>query len=278
VRRNAISAVFLVGVFCCGAAAAQEPLTADVIIHKAVERAKQKEPQEVEARYTFVQRMVIEKLDASGAVKEREERLYRAEPIDGASYYRLVERNGRALNEKELKQEKQRERKFRESLARRKREKPPKDDDEDRIKFDEELTQRYAGQLLGQEVVNGRPAYVIAFEPKSANLPERRRLDRVFNHLAGKVWIDTEEFEISRVETRLVEPTKFGWGIIASVQQVEVYVEQQRLNGGDWLPARVQSLVNGRVLFRSVHQRQTSEWRDYQKAAAPQNPASRSTP
>ncbi len=236
------------------------------IIPKAVERARWADAQKPEGKFTFTQSAVIEKLDDGGAVKEREERLYQAFPLEGAPYYKLIQRNGQSLSGKWLKQEQERERKFRQRLAesKRKRDKDRIKDDDD-VAFNEELVSKYRFEIAGQEPINGRPAFLLTFEPKSKDMPVRRRMDRVLNKLAGKLWLDQESYEISKVEAHLTEKTKIGWGILGSVQKVEFSLEQTRVDEDIWLPSRFDLYIDARLLFSSLHQRQKVLWGDFRK-------------
>ena len=173
------------------------------IIWKAVERARWANTQKHEGKFTFTQLSVIEKLDNGGAVKEREERVYQAFSIEGTPYYKLIQRNGKPLSDKALKQEQEREREFRQRLAENKRKKDKdKAKDDDDVAFNEELVSKYRFEMVSLEPVNGRPAFLLAFEPKSKKLPVRRSMDRMLNKLAGKLWLDQESYEISKVEDR----------------------------------------------------------------------------
>ncbi len=244
----------------------QELPSPEGVLRKAVERARSADARNHAGKYTFTQLALIEKLDERGGVREREERVYQVSPIEGTPYYRLMQKNGKPLAEKELKQEQERERKFRQKLAegKRKKEKDKSQADEE-LAFNEELVSRYRFETVGLEPVNGRPAFLLTFEPKSKNLPVRRRMDRVLNKLAGKLWLDQESYEISRVEAHLTEKTKIGWGILGSVDKVEFSLEQNRLDQDVWLPSRFDLCMDARLLFSSLHQRQGVEWTDFKK-------------
>jgi hypothetical protein len=236
------------------------------IINKAVQRAKWSEAQDYERKYAYTQLTVTEKLDGNGSVKERQERVYHVFPIQGASYYRLVQKDGKPLSAKELKQEQERERKFRQDLAQKKR--PAKgDDDDDDVAFDEELVSKYHFEMKGQEQINGRSAFVLTFKPKSKDLPIKRQMDRLLNKLTGTIWIDEQEYEITRADAHLTEPVKVGLGLLAAVRKLDLLFEQMKVNDGVWLPIRVRMSIDGRYLFTSLRQKQNVQWSDFKKAA-----------
>ncbi len=239
------------------------------IIRKAVERAKWAETQNHAEEFSLTQLVVTDKLDDGGKVKEHEERLYQGFPIDGTLYARLTQKNRKALSDKEVKQEQERERKFRQKLAESKRKKDKPKDGEDELAFNEELVGKYRFEVLGLETINGRAAFLLSFEPKSRNLPVKRRMDRVLNKLAGKLWLDQDSYEISRVEAHLTEKARVGWGILGSVDNVEFLLEQNRVDEDIWLPSRFDLYIKARLLFSLLHQRQKVQWTDFKRVEQP---------
>jgi hypothetical protein len=245
--------------------APKENLSAQDIVDRAVERAKWKDNENYEAKFRFKIRTQSEKLGKNGDVKEREERLYVNDPIDGVPYPRLVEKDGKPLTDKDLKKEGQREEKFR-----KRREKKGKDspsDDDDRVAFDEDLVGRYDVDLEGVENANGRAAYVVSFKPKADRLPVKKRIDRALNKSFGKLWIDIETYEIAQLEFELQEKIRIWWGFIGSISEMRGHLEQEPVNGDEdvWLPRRFRIYMNGRILFKSLHRNENLQWSDFQK-------------
>jgi len=251
------------------ALAAQEPLpSVEQILRKTIERAQWAEEQKLESKYAFSQHSVQEELDSQGKLKKRRDTVYQVFPIEDVSYARAVLRDARPLSAKELKEEQKRERKFREALAREKK-KPlqPKKRDDDDIEFNEEVAAKYHFSLLGRETVEGRPVFVLAFEPKTKDLPVRRRIDNFLNQLGGKLWIDEQEYEIARAEVRLLEPVRLWSGVLGSLRELDLLWEQTRLEDGAWLTRHVAGEMSGRVLFKSLNLSFNSDYADFQRAA-----------
>lgn len=249
------------------AALAQEnPLpTAREIMDRVVERARWVQEHKPALRYAYAQHLTIEKLDDAGAVKEREERVYELTRVDGEPFLRLVSKNGRPPTAKELEEEQKRLKEFRKRLEERRRKPKPEDEG---FRFDAELVSKYRAEVLGREAVNGRNAWVLRFEPKSRDLPVRKRIDRLTNKLTGKLWIDDQDYEIVKAEGRLIEPARVGLGLIANFQKLDFSVEMVRLDDSTWLPQRLDALLLGRVIFSTTHQRQKIRWRDFRKTPA----------
>ena len=88
----------------------------------------------------------------------------------------------------------------------------------------------YEFHLSGKEVMNGRSSYVFDIDPKTEN----KFLIR------GRIWVDAEDFAISRVEGQPAKNPSF-W-----IKSVHV-VQQYGRTGKFWLPASNQSHAEARV-------------------------------
>ena len=243
---------------------AETPGSGLEIMQKAVQRAKWAEENNPQTDYTYSQLSRREKLDGNGAVKEKEEKLYEVFYIEGLMYRRLVKRNGQPLSAEEAKREQQRERDFRQQVPERQRRKAqgPQQDD---VALNEDLIGRYSYDLVGQETINGRSSYVVTYRPRSDDLPIRRRIDRLLNKLAGKVWVDTQDYEIVRLEIHLAGKATMWAGLIASVRKLEGEFEQTRTDEGVWFPLRIQGSLDARVLFTNYRLTQNDRWSDFRK-------------
>ena len=249
------------------ALAAQEPLpSVEQILRKTIERAQWAEEQKFDSKYAYRQHSVQEELDNQGKLKKRRDTVYQVFPIEDVPYRRAVLKDGQPLSARELKEEQKRERKFRAALAKEKKKPPqPKKKDDDDIEFNEEVAAKYHFTLLGRETLEGRPVFVLAFEPKAKDLPVRRRIDNFLNRVAGKLWIDEQEHEIARGEVRLLEPVRLWSGVLGTLRRLELLWEQARLEDGAWLTRHVAGEMSGRVLFKSLNLRLNSEYADFQK-------------
>ncbi len=241
------------GVACAGGALPGAREIAD----KVIARLRQVEEQKSREHYTYTLHFVVEKLADDGSVKDREESVYEPAWVDGARVPRLVRKNGRPLSANELEQERRRARDLRADS----RKKPQ----EEAFRLDHELVSRYQAEVTGLETIDGHAAYALRFQPRSGELPERRRIDRLLNHLAGTVWVDVRDYEVVRVEGRLREPVTWAWGVLATVEKLDFVIEQVRLDDATWMPKRIDASYLGRVVFSALHQRQRSTWSDFRR-------------
>jgi hypothetical protein len=92
------------------------------------------------------------------------------------------------------------------------------------------LPQNYDFQLLGTEVTEGRPAYVLEISPRTRNQFMVR----------GRIWVDAKDFAIVRIEGSPAQNPSF-W--IRNIQLVHRYDRIGRF----WLPVTNQSRAEARI-------------------------------
>lgn len=109
-----------------------------------------------------------------------------------------------------------------------------------------ELIGRYTIRLVGEEVIEGRPAYILDFAP-SPTAPAPKGLgDRVLDALEGRAVIDASTFQVRSVEARLTRSVKVAGGLAANVKGADVSYTGQPIAGGLWFPCAVDLRVTGR--------------------------------
>src|SRR5258708_10498205 len=108
-RSLALVGVLMVGLVAGSTLArAETVLSADDIMHRAVERAEAPPSSIGRPDYTYTKHTVTDELDAQGHVKGRKEKLYEVLVESGLSYLKLLQVNGQQLSgEKLRKQEEQ---------------------------------------------------------------------------------------------------------------------------------------------------------------------------
>ncbi len=243
------------------AAAASARLTADQIITRAVELADRLHEQEHDLRYEFLEQAISEKFDPAGRTKEHEEVTAKVYPLAGALYREVVEKNGHPLSSKEIEGERRRRDEVRQRRAR-----GEEKEEEDRVRFSRELVDRYRAELAGVQPINGRPTYVVRFEPKSDSLPVRRRIDYALNKSHGRIFVDKETFQVARIEFQLIEPVRLWWGFLGKLRAVKGVIERAPLADGSWVGRGFDFSMNMRIFFRNIHTRRRATFRDHRLA------------
>ncbi|HMD32990.1 MAG TPA: hypothetical protein VKG84_13840 [Candidatus Acidoferrales bacterium] len=243
--------------------------SAEEVLHKVLATVTSPGVRSASSQFRSVQHTVIEKTDDKGHLREREDRTYDVGPLAGGVYASLVERNGKSLSPTELADERDRRQRFIESRGTLKF----GGGDSDRVPLDPELFDRYRAEVVGREWVSGRPAIVLHFWPRSADLPIRRRQDYVLNKLTGKVWVDEQEWEIVRVDANLTERVRVMLGLVAALDKADLSFEQIRMGDSIYLPLKLSANFEGRKLFSTLHERVEVTWTGQRPAGeAPPTP------
>jgi hypothetical protein len=116
--------------------------------------------------------------------------------------------------------------------------------------------ENYTFEMMGREDVRGRPAYVIAIEPKTPN-----------KYLAkGRIWVDADEYAIMRVDGKPAKNPSF-W--VKSVHFVHDYDK----TGPFWFAASDHSVTDVRIFGATE---MTIEYLDYAPNGAPLSASGRS--
>ena len=239
------------------------------IIRKAAENDEAND--KMSRAYTYVERVEEHKLDGDGKTKSVEIKTYEIVNLYGEPVSRLIAKDDKPLSEKEAAKEEERvnkvaEKRKNESPEDKKKrlEKEAKEREEERA-FDKELGDAYDFTLIGEELVNGRPTWVIAGEPKRGYEPKLKAA-KVLPKMHGQVWIDKAELQFVKADIELIDTISWG-GIIARVRKgTRVHFDQVRVNDEVWLPQVARAHLDARLLvFKGFNLDVNVTYRDYKK-------------
>ncbi|HEX3797442.1 MAG TPA: hypothetical protein VH413_01975 [Verrucomicrobiae bacterium] len=247
-----------------GAAAMSSTLSADDIMAKAVARAESPVNHEARPDYFYTKKTVTEDLDSKGHVKERKERVYEVSVAAGLSYLKLLEMNGQSLSTAELKKQADHEAAERQKLADAK---PGQKGDERENFLTADLVQRFNFTLAGEQMINGRRAYILSFDPKPG-MPVKKLTDRFVNQMAGTALIDAEDFEIARAEIHLKGEVSLWGGVVGTLRHCRFTLERTRLADGSWFNSDSHGIFEGRKLLEPMLIRTHSESSNFRQASA----------
>src|SRR5271165_1601032 len=108
--------------------------------------------------------------------------------------------------------------------------------------------ENYRFQMLGNDSVDARPTYVIQVLPK--------REDKYL--FEGRVWVDTEDFAVVRVEGKPAKNPSFWTRSIH-------FVQQYQKSGAFWFPRSTESVTEARIFGKTEV---TISYFDYQPNSA----------
>ena len=241
-------------------------LTADAIVERMVKKAGETSTSNRRADYNYRKLSITEHLSGEGNVEKRKEKVIYFQ--GGKGQVRQIKVNGRSLSSEELQAEQQEvadqdAKMTQSSMSRR-------NDNWEQL-LTPDLMSRYSFRLANEEVVNGRRAYILMFQPKSRDLPVNQVTDRVVNQLTGKLWVDMQDFEIARADIWLLNDVTMWGGLLGSLRKFDYHVERVRLEDGVWANRLTRGEFRGRKLFGNLFVRTRSECAEFTKPATASN-------
>lgn len=221
--------------------------------------------------YTFVERSVVRELDGGGAVQKTRIETWDITVLEGSPYRRLIARDDKPLPPKEEKKQQER---LRKSAEERRKETPAQRTQrqekwelsrrKEREAF-REIPNAFALRIVGEEAIEGRPAWVIDATPR----PDYRgatRITKMFPKLRGRLWIDQQNSAWVKVEAETLDTISFGWFLARLHEGARLRFEQTRVNDEVWLPKRIDVQASGRIaLVKGVRLEIENSYKDYRK-------------
>jgi hypothetical protein len=197
-------------------------------------------------QYTYMERDEDRRLDSLGQVKSENVDVTRMILVNGARFEQLMEHNGQSPSAKEQK-------KSDEDLEKLKHETPAEQtarvrkDQENRF-FLRDLLEAFDFHLIGEEVVDGRPAYVLQATPHPG-YHAHGKYGKMFSKVEGKFWVDKQDFGWIKVDGQVTQSFSMGL-FVARVQRGSHIILEQTCVGDDvWVPRRLEVRASARILF-----------------------------
>jgi hypothetical protein len=247
----------------------QDAFAAQVKRHLATDEERQ-------SGYTFIEKRIEQKLDASGRSKDRSEKVFEVYPgLPGEERYRrLIEENGRPVPAGDLAKRDRSRQKEVEDYARKlsiasERTKATREQDKARREYSaavDDIFHVYDIRMLRRESLDGHDTIVATLTPIPAVKPLTDD-GKIMRHFKARAWISEADYELVRVEIEAIDDLSFGLGLLARVHKGTVATFQRRtVNDEVWLPAEVTWTASARVmLLRRLRLRGVSEFSNYRK-------------
>ncbi len=281
-RGAALAFVILVTSFelCVAGIAAPLPpatnsLTPPTFAHlssNVLARSKWERTQNTTAQFAFSKARDMIEFDGDGKVTQRKQSRQEWFPINGIPFARLAEKDGKPLTDKERKAEAEREAAVRAGKSTLRS--PEVSKREKQWQFTDEMMARYTFKITGQELVRGRPAWVVEFEPKDKNLQPKTIPERVANKVAGKLWVDTEDWELARMKFWLTGEVNLIGGMVGVLKTFQLTLERTRIEADAWLPTMVDFEMSGRELLANKRLRYREDATSFKRVAPATTPVS----
>jgi hypothetical protein len=115
--------------------------------------------------------------------------------------------------------------------------------------MDEELLKRFDFTVAGREILNGRPALIVDFQPAKKQSPARNLKERFINKAAGRVWVDEADYALVKADLHLTEHVNVLGGLVGAVWNFTYGFLRERTPDGLWFTRNTDWHLEGRELF-----------------------------
>jgi hypothetical protein len=232
--------------------------------------------EERQSGYTFLERRIEQKLDASGRSKDEAVKVFEVYPgLPGEDRYRrLIEENGKPVAADKLAQQDRGRLKDVEAYARKlssadEREKAARALEKERRRYAaavDDLFRIYDIHMVGRDSIEGHDTIVATLVPRADAKPQTDD-GKIMRHFKARAWVSESDYELVRAEIEAIDDLTFGLGLLARVHKGTVATFQRRkINGEAWLPERITWTASARVLLlRTLRLRGVSEFSEYRK-------------
>jgi hypothetical protein len=215
--------------------------------------------------YTYMERDEDQILDSLGNVKSEKVDVTRIIIVNGAHFEQLMEHNGKLPSVKE-------QRKSDEDLEKLKHETP--DERAARLRKDQEnrsflrdLLEAFDFHLIGEEIVGGRPAYVLQATPHPG-YRAHGKYGKMFSKVEGKLWIDKQDFGWIKVDGEVTQSFSMGLFVARVQRGSHINMEQTCVGDAVWVPRHLEMRASARILFlKSLDIARILTYSDYRPVA-----------
>jgi hypothetical protein len=213
------------------------------IVRKAV--AATERSWQIRAHYTYIKRDEDWRLDAQGQIKSVKVDVSKMVVVNGEHFEQLLEHDGRPLSDEEVRKRDQSLEKLKhESSAEAARLQKERGNKE----LLAEVLQAFDFQMVGEEKLGDRAAYVLQVTPRTGYHPQGK-YGKMLSKVQGKLWVDKQDFGWIKFDGQVTDSFALGLFVARVQRGSRLTLEQLSLGDAVWLPKRIELRAGARVLF-----------------------------
>ena len=215
--------------------------------------------------YVYMERDEDRRLDSLGQVKSENVDVTRMILVNGARFEQLMEHNGQLPSAVEQKKsnedlEKLKHETLAEQIVRIEK-------DQENKSFLRDLLEAFDFHLMGEEIVDGRPAYVLQATPHPG-YHAHGKFAKMFSKVEGKLWVDKQDFGWIKVDGQVTQSFSMGLFVARVQRGSRIILEQTCVGDAFWVPKRLEVRASARILFlKNLDMDRILTYTDYRPAA-----------
>ena len=215
--------------------------------------------------YVYIERDEDRRLDSLGQVQSENIDVTRMTLVNGIRFEQLMEHNGQipsAESQKKLDQDFEKlKHETPEEQATRLRK------DQENRSFLHDLLEAFDFRLIGDEIVAGRPTYVLEATPHPG-YHSTGKYGKLFSRVQGKLWVDKQDFGWVKVDGEVTQAFSMGLFVARVQRGSHIILEQTSLGDAVWVPKRLEVRASAKILFlKSLELDRILTYSDYHAAA-----------
>jgi len=197
-------------------------------------------------QYTYMERDEDRRLDSLGLVKSENIDVTRMILVNGARFGQLIEHNGQLPSAEEQKKrddvlEKLKHESSEERAARLHK-------DQENMSFLWDVLAAFDFHLVGEEVLDGRPAYVLQATPHPG-YHAHGKYGKMFSNVEGKLWVDKQDLGWIKVDGQVTQSFSMGLFVARVQRGSHIILEQTNVGDAVWVPKRLEVRASARIFF-----------------------------
>jgi hypothetical protein len=215
--------------------------------------------------YTYMERDEDRRLNSQGQMKSENVDVSRMIVVNGARFEQLIERNGQLPSAKE-------QRKSDDDLDKLKHETADEQTarlrkNQDNRAFLRDVVEAFDFRLIDEEMVDGRPAYVLQATPHPG-YHAHGKYAKMLSRVEGKLWVDKQDFGWIKVDGEVTQSFSMGLFVARVERGSHIILEQACVGDAVWVPKRLEIRATARILFlKSLDIERILTYSDYRLAA-----------
>jgi len=204
-------------------------------------------------------------LNSQGQMKSENVDVSRMIVVNGARFEQLIERNGQLPSAKEQKKSDDDLDKLKHETADEQTARLRKN--QDNRAFLRDVVEAFDFRLIDEEMVDGRPAYVLQATPHPG-YHAHGKYAKMLSRVEGKLWVDKQDFGWIKVDGEVTQSFSMGLFVARVERGSHIILEQACVGDAVWVPKRLEIRATARILFlKSLDIERILTYSDYRLAA-----------
>ena len=215
--------------------------------------------------YIYMERDEDRRLDSAGQVQSQNVDVTKVTLVNGIRFEELVEHNGQLPSADDQKKRDVDIEKLKHETAAEQAERLRKD--QENRSFLHVLLEAFDFRLVGEEIVDGRPAYMLEATPHPG-YHGSGKYAKLLARVQGNLWVDKQDFGWVKVDGEVTQSFSMGLFVARVQRGSHILLEQICLGDAVWVPKRLEVRASARILFlKSLELDRILTYSDYHPSA-----------